>query len=63
MRDSIRLALEASAELTRSNQFVKAVQVAESAFERADAVEHREIEQWLTDHRDDFVQAPGEEAR
>ncbi len=63
MRDSIRIALEQSAELTRNNQLVQAVQVAESAFERADCVEHREIEQWLTDHRDDFVQAPGETAR
>ncbi|MFE2327330.1 hypothetical protein ACFXD5_25990 [Streptomyces sp. NPDC059385] len=63
MRDSIRLALERSAELTRNNQFVKAVQVAESAFERADDIEHGEIKQWLTDHRDDFVHAPGETAR
>ncbi|MFI5616154.1 hypothetical protein [Streptomyces sp. NPDC051567] len=63
MRDSIRRALERSAELTRNNQFVKAVQVAETAFEKADYAEHREIEQWLTDHHDDFVQAPGETAR
>ncbi|MFE9937968.1 hypothetical protein [Streptomyces hirsutus] len=55
MRPSIESALRQSAELTRNHQLVKAVEVAEAAIRRADGSEHAEIQQWLTDHADDFV--------
>ncbi|URM91534.1 hypothetical protein LUW75_17865 [Streptomyces sp. MRC013] len=55
MRPSIRCALERSAELTRNNQLVEAVAIAEAAINRATEDEHPEIRQWLTDHADDFV--------
>ncbi|MEU5985068.1 hypothetical protein [Streptomyces sp. NPDC047434] len=55
MRPSIRSALERSAELTRSNQFVEAVATAEAAFNRATDDELAEIRQWLNDHTNDFI--------
>ncbi|WP_327164216.1 MULTISPECIES: hypothetical protein [Streptomyces] len=55
MRPSIRSALERSAELTRSNQFVEAVAIAEAAFNRATDDELPEIRQWLNDHTNDFI--------
>ncbi|MFE7952713.1 hypothetical protein [Streptomyces sp. NPDC057426] len=55
MRPSIRSALERSAELTRSNQFVEAVAIAEAAFNRATDDELAEIRQWLNDHTSDFT--------
>lgn len=56
MRPSIRCALERSAELTRSNQLVEAVAIAEAAFNRATDDELAEIRQWLNDHSSDFVE-------
>ncbi|MEU5215113.1 hypothetical protein AB0G79_02800 [Streptomyces sp. NPDC020807] len=55
MRPSTRSALERSAELTRSNQLVEAVAIAEAAMNRATDDELPEIRQWLNDHTDDFV--------
>ncbi|MEW1696546.1 hypothetical protein [Streptomyces sp. NPDC091278] len=55
MRPSIHSALERSAELTRSNQFVEAVAIAEAAFNRATDDELSEIRQWLDDHTNDFI--------
>ena len=60
MREAIRSALEHSAELTRNNRFVDAVATAEAAFAIADEVEHIEIQQWLTDHAEDFVRDPAD---
>ncbi|CBG71745.1 hypothetical protein SCAB_46921 [Streptomyces scabiei 87.22] len=55
MRPFIQSALERSAELTRDNRLVDAVALAEAAIKRATPNEHREIEQWLTDHAHDFT--------
>ncbi|MGW2820847.1 hypothetical protein ACWC24_07550 [Streptomyces sp. NPDC001443] len=55
MRPSIESALKRSAELTRNNRLVEAVAVAEAAINRATDDEHPEIQQWLTDHTDDFI--------
>ncbi|MGW7612288.1 hypothetical protein ACWGKW_34545 [Streptomyces sp. NPDC054766] len=55
MRPQIRAALERSAELTRSNRLVEAVQMGEAAMNRATDDEQPEIQQWLTDHTDDFT--------
>ncbi|MEV7150829.1 hypothetical protein AB0O05_30550 [Streptomyces sp. NPDC093084] len=55
MRPSIESALMQAAELTRRNEFVKAVAIAEAAFNRATDEEHVEIRQWLTDHTADFT--------
>ncbi|WP_432134223.1 hypothetical protein [Streptomyces sp. bgisy154] len=61
MRDSTRRALERSAELTRQNRLVEAVETAEAVFRTADFDEHREIETWLVDHADDYVRDPATE--
>ncbi|MFD7706197.1 hypothetical protein [Streptomyces sp. NPDC059786] len=59
MRPSIESALRRSAELTRNNQLVDAVNVAEAAINRATDDEHAEIQQWLNDHTDDFTGREG----
>ncbi|GGV49856.1 hypothetical protein GCM10010277_44190 [Streptomyces longisporoflavus] len=61
MRDSTRRALERSAELTRENRFVEAVEIAEAAFQTADYDEHREIEEWLIAHATDFTRDPADD--
>lgn len=55
MRASIESALNRSAELARNNRLVEAVATAEAAIDQATADEHPEIQQWLTDHTDDFT--------
>jgi hypothetical protein len=56
MRVHIRLALECSAKLTRENRLVEAVEIAEAAFRTVvDYDEHREIEEWLLAHANDFI--------
>ncbi|MEU6553093.1 hypothetical protein ABZ915_22830 [Streptomyces sp. NPDC046915] len=60
MRPSIESALKQAAELTRRNEFVQAVAIAEAAINRATDDEHAEIQQWLTDHTADFT---GEDTR
>ncbi|GGN66848.1 hypothetical protein GCM10011579_038690 [Streptomyces albiflavescens] len=55
MRPHIRAALERSAELTRSNRLVEAVRIGEAAINRATDEEQPEIQQWLSDHVNDFV--------
>ncbi|MFF8716432.1 hypothetical protein ACF07T_34110 [Streptomyces sp. NPDC015184] len=55
MRPSIRAALERSAELTRNNRLVDGMKLGEAAISQATDDEQHEIDQWLTDHADDFV--------
>jgi hypothetical protein len=55
MRPSTRHALERAAELTRNNRLVDAVAVAEPVILAADEYESEEIQQWLTDHTNDFL--------
>ncbi|REK91007.1 hypothetical protein DY245_07040 [Streptomyces inhibens] len=59
MRPSIRAALERSAELTRENRLVEGLEMGESAIHAATDDEHPEIQQWLTDHADDFTDEKG----
>ncbi|WP_447038533.1 hypothetical protein [Streptomyces sp. DSM 118878] len=60
MRAHIRLALKCSAELTRKNRLVEAVEIAGAAFRTATRDEHREIEEWLLAHADDFIRDPAD---
>ncbi|WP_431959116.1 hypothetical protein [Actinacidiphila sp. bgisy160] len=55
MRPRIRAALERSAELTRANRLVDGMRMGEAAINQATDDEHPEIQQWLTDHADDFT--------
>ncbi|MGW2353225.1 hypothetical protein [Actinacidiphila glaucinigra] len=55
MRPQIRAALERSAELTRANRLVDGMCMGEAAINQATDDEHPEIQQWLTEHADDFT--------
>jgi hypothetical protein len=55
MRPSTEAALKRAAELTRNNHLVEAVALAEAAINRATDDEGPEIQQWLTEHADDFT--------
>lgn len=59
MRPSTRAALQRAAELTRNGHLVDGLKAGESAINRADDDEHAEIQQWLTDHTDDFINRRG----
>ena len=62
MRVHIRLALECSAKLTREYRLVEAVEIAEAAFRTVvDDDEHREIEEWLLAHANDFIRDPADD--
>ncbi|MFE9445607.1 hypothetical protein ACFYO2_43275 [Streptomyces sp. NPDC006602] len=55
MRPQIRAALERSAELTRNNRLVEAMQTGEAAINQATDDEQDEIRRWLIDHTNDFT--------
>ncbi|MFD7506037.1 hypothetical protein [Streptomyces sp. NPDC059850] len=55
MRPSTLHALELAAVLTRQDQFIEAVSIAEPVILAADIEERAEIRQWLADHADDFT--------
>ncbi len=60
MRNSTRRTLERAAELTRNDKYGAAFMAVQRTIETADGVELSEIQQWLTDHGDDFVGDSGE---
>ncbi|QKV69905.1 hypothetical protein HUT13_14800 [Streptomyces harbinensis] len=52
--------MERAAELTRNDKYGAAFMAVQRTIETADGVELSEIQQWLTDHGDDFVGDSGE---
>ncbi|WP_461297385.1 hypothetical protein [Streptomyces harbinensis] len=58
MRNSTRRTLERAAELTRNHKYSAAFMAVQRTIEAADGVELSEIQQWLTDHNDDFLGNP-----
>ena len=60
MRPSSLYALEQAARLTRNNQLVAAMRVAEPVILTADPVEAEEIREWLAAHAADFTGEVGD---